>query len=532
MSSNHSGKDATCCAVSDSSLLASLKRGFLSDPLRQVIVSPEGGMSYATGYKLACALAVCLESEYGIKPGATVALSCGNVPYAPIVMAAVEACGARLAFLPDALNQNDISHCVGLVHPSLFIVNKTDYFHMVHSVAPNAKVLSVGVQGGNCLSVEGLASRRLSLGGAPNPSDRSSAAEYVVFSSGSTGFPKAILNKSSSFLFTGKAIRDALGIVSNDVIFVPVPIAHVFGIVSLYACLGAYATMAIMGKYLPDVACSFIETVGATVHMGVPTMYVRELRMNQDGEWNLASLRCGLVAGAGCPRKVFSEFQNRYGCRLILSYGMSETASALTIADLSWSAEMRATSDGGPLCGVEIMLDDASGEILCRTPAMMEGIILQDGSFDSGVDESGWLHTGDVGSIDECGRLSIVGRIKDIVIRGGVNIFPAEVERIYYDNSAISECCLCGYADAELGERTALAVIMRKGFERVSAYELRAYAKGRIEKGKIPDIVLKMDDFPRLTSGKIDKKKLKVRVNGILQRIGALSSIPERSGNA
>ena len=131
------------------------------------------------------------------------------------------------------------------------------------------------------------------------------------------------------------------------------------------------------------------------------------------------------------------------------------------------------------------------------------------------IDAEGWLHTGDVGWVDANNYVWVDGRVKDMIIRGGINIYPAEVENTYQDHPQIAECCLVGYPDPDLGERTCLCVIMNEGAD-LSAFALREYAKGLIEKCKIPDLVMKMDEFPRLGNGKIDKKALGAHVRSIL----------------
>lgn len=506
------------------SLLSYIEQGYYAHPSKRLVICMHESLSYVDAFYAANALAWYFQAAHGVVPGATVALSSPNVLFAPVVIAAVEACGARLALFPATLAKGDFSRLMSLVDPSLVIVAKEEHCRIVHELNPDVGIMSIGCAGGGFApSVEGIVEGFGAIAGARKPVDRSEKAEFVVFSSGSTGLPKAIVNQADSFAFTGSAIASALSITANDKVFVPVPMAHVFGVVCLYAVMGSCATIVTMAKFLPEEACALIEGTRATVHMGVPTMYVREHRMNQDRNWDLSSLRCGLVAGAGCPVSVFYDFENIYGCRLILSYGMSETASALTIAQTSWPLKERAVSDGFPIDGVRIRIDEKTGEIMCKTPTMMKGVIVEGGRFETGLDEEGWFHTGDIGFLDEKGRLSISGRIKDIIIRGGINIFPAEVERVYEGNPDVSECCLCGYPDSELGERTALAVTLRNASSAVTSLDLRSFAKGRIEKAKIPDIVIKVKDFPHLASGKIDKKQLKRQVLEELHRIGALN---------
>ncbi len=509
------------------SLLACLKRGYLEVPSKRMTVVPGGSISYADAYVQTCTLAFYLRTVCGIGPGKTVALSCPNVLRAPMAIAAVEACGARLALLPSSLAHADFAHFTSLVDPDLIIVATAEHCAMAHEMLPGVRLMSIGCRDVPVPCVDDVA-RGFAYGEeAMNAPILADQARYVVFSSGTTGLPKAIVNRTLSFAYNGICLRHALSFTDDDAAFVPVPIAHVFGIVGLYAVLGGLGTLVTMEKFIAEDACSLIENTCATLHLGVPTMYLRELRVNHSDIWNLSSLRTGVVAGASCPESVFFEYERRYGCKLMPSYGMSETSATLTVTDIDLPMDERAHTDGVAIKGAQIRIDAETGEILCKTPSMMEGIIKSDGTFEAGVDEDGWLHTGDVGELDENGSLRIIGRIKEMIIRGGINIFPAEIERIYQGHPDVSECCLTGYDDPELGERTALSVILRDGAD-VSSLELRSWAKGRIEKVKIPDIVLKMDDFPRLASGKIDKKALKRRVLDTLVKLGVVSQTSAR----
>ena len=501
------------------SLLACLKYGYRNTPSKRMTITPGGSISYADAFTQTCTLIHYFKTVCGIAPGKTVALSCPNLLRATLVIAAVEACGARLAFLPSTLARSDFEHYVSLVEPDLLIVATAEHCSMAHEVLSGVKLMSIGCRDVPVPCIDDVA-RGFAYGTeALKVSTLADQARYIVFSSGTTGQPKAIVNRALSFAYNGICLRRTLQFTAADIAFVPVPIAHVFGIVGLYAVLGGTGTLVTMEKFIPEDACALIEETKTTLHLGVPTMYLRELRVNREGVYDLSSLRSGVVAGANCPETLILDYERCYGCRLMPSYGMSETAATLTVCDINLPVETRASTVGVAIEGADIRIAPENNEILCKTPSMMEGIIRSDGTFDSGLDEEGWLHSGDVGEFDEYGRLRIIGRIKEMIIRGGINIFPAEVERVYQEHPDVSECCLMGYDDPELGERTALSVILRDGAA-VSSIELRSWSKGRIEKVKIPDIVLKMGDFPRLASGKIDKKALKRCVDKTLDSLG------------
>lgn len=503
------------------SLMSCLRRGFECAPSKRVIVTQNKTLSYAQAFNEAGVLAWYLRSAFGVEPGQTVVLSCPNLARAPIVLAATEMCGARLALLPAKLTQADYVNFVALVRPTVAVLSDPDHCAMACEVAPHVRVLSLGCRVTGMPCIDDVV-RNAVYGPMMEVPDMSDRAEFVVFSSGTTGLPKAIVNKSLSFAYNGIQLRRALAVTCDDVAFVPVPLAHVFGVVGMYAMLGGMGTVVSLEKYTPDDACQIIQSSRATLHLGVPTMFLRELRVNHDDSWDFTTLRSGIVAGSSCPESVFVEFEERYGCRLMPSYGMSETSATLTVADISLPVLQRARTDGYPILGAQIRILEGTGEVLCKSPSMMSGIIRPDGTFDVGVDEEGWLHTGDIAVPDGRGGIRISGRIKDMVIRGGINIFPAEVERVYAGHPDVSECCLVGYPDPELGERTAMCVVLRPECDDASS-DLRNYAKGRIEKVKIPDIVLKMDDFPRLASGKINKKQLHQDVLDTLKRIGAIA---------
>lgn len=481
--------------------------GYLHAPHKRMAVGVNESMTYAEAYRRANVLAWHLRRECGVGVGSMVGISSPNDLHVPVAMAAAQMCGANIVHLPPGLQDFEFERNVSLVPPDVFIVSSERTLAMVERFAPGKPTLMIGCTGGACLSVDEVSSHSLLGSGWEFPAVPAETT-IALYSSGSTGAPKAIVNYARSFSLNAVALRKALSLTPDDVIYVPVPFAHVFGIVGIYAAIVVGATLVTSAKYRPETALSLLSSTRATVHLGVATMFLRELRENADDEWDLTSLRAGLVAGAGCPASVLYDFEERYGCRIMQSYGMTETAATLTVTPLDTPVAVRVRTVGMAIEGAEVKLDPATGEVLCKTRSLMAGIVSERGVCKLELDEGGWLRTGDVGAIDEEGMLSVVGRIKDIVIRGGINIFPAEVEALYEGCPGVVESCLVGYPDPELGERTCLCVILEQG-STASSLELRQFAQGRTEKCRIPDIVMRLDDFPRLANGKINKNALK-----------------------
>lgn len=496
------------------SYIEGIREGYLHEPYKMLTVGSYESMTYADAYYRASALAKILHEKWGISPGKTVMFSSFNTCWFIVVFAAVQICGARIVLVPGGAQAIDYRGAIKLCKPDLAIVTRLEHDEILEEMTPNLPLASLSYTFKDTPRLEDLIAKAMNKGAFMHePLTRDT--DIVLFSSGTTGAPKPIIECSSHFQQSGVEQGKALNITQDDVCYVPVPFYHTYGVVSLYTAIETGCTVVTNVKYRPDESLSTIESMRTTLYFGVPTMYLRELAANEFNDWDVNSLRSGTVAGASCPQKVFEEYEQRYGCKLIQCYGMTETAATLTAGSLDDSLEKRATTVGKPVAGVEIGLLDSTKEIVCKTPSIMKGVIRPDGSIDPCLDDDGWFHTGDVGEFDPAGRLSITGRIKDMIIRGGINIFPAEVENVYQNNPAISTTCLVGYPDPELGERTCLCVVLNDGYD-PSSYELRSYAKGKVEKCKIPDVVLKMDDLPRLGNGKIDKKSLKDQVPKLL----------------
>lgn len=527
MSSQH----ATGLKTPPFSVARFICEGYEQDPFKQMVVGMNEGISYAEAYRRMVALANCLRREHGVVEGDTVMIAAPNiVPYFTLI-GAVQLVGATVALMSPTVERNEFAGIYDRVHPAVAIVSTEAHCRLAAECAPYTHVMTVTCLVDGVPSVERAWKGSAAWDGLAFDDD----PKFILFTSGSTGTPKAVQLRGSSFCRHAGELTRALQVQAGEVFFIPVPFAHVYGVVALHTALSHHATVATLVKYRPEQAMSLITSVHANVYLGVSTMYLRELRENQNGEWDLSCLRAGLVAGATSPLAVFEEYEKRYGATLVNSYGMTETAATLTVAELDDPLRERAASVGHPIEGAEVRTapleatgeglacpypvePDGSwrrGELVCKTPSLADGIIGEHGMVPGAIDAEGWLHTGDVGWVDANNYVWVDGRVKDMIIRGGINIYPAEVENTYQDHPQIAECCLVGYPDPDLGERTCLCVIMNEGAD-LSAFALREYAKGLIEKCKIPDLVMKMDEFPRLGNGKIDKKALGAHVRSIL----------------
>lgn len=506
----------------DYAFIRYFREGYIEQPFRQAFIGTEEAITYAEAYLRTKALVWYFEHELSIGPDSVVALASENVVDLPIIMAAAQVCGAMLVLCSPRAELVEYEAYARHVNPDVYIVFRPDACDWLADKFPDMKIVTLRCKHEGYPSIEGAISENRVAGMAHEPTMKGEA-HIVLFSSGSTGKPKAIVNRFSSFHHNGCIIAEGYRVTRDDVLYLPVPFFHSYGMIGLYTALPKGATIASIQKYHPESSLTLIETARVTVYFGVPTMYLREMRINEDDEWDLSSLRIAKIAGAPCPEAAAAEYERRYGCRMLPSYGMTEVAATTTMADYDAPLHVRAASVGKPIDGVQVKLDPETGELLCKSVAIMDGFLLDDGTLDPGVDEDGWFHSGDVAAQDEDGNYYITGRIKDIVIRGGVNIFPAEVENVYQQHEGVAESCMVGYPDPELGERTCLCVVEKEGHDE-SVVALRDYAKGRLEKCKIPDVVMKVDQLPRLTSGKTDKAALRKYVEQSIASSGRARS--------
>ncbi|MFF2353246.1 AMP-binding protein [Kitasatospora sp. NPDC058115] len=356
----------------------------------------------------------------------------------------------------------------------------------------------------------------------------------IQYTSGTTGFPKGATLSHRNILNNGYFVGELCGYTEADRICVPVPFYHCFGMVmGNLAALSHGACVVIPAPAFEPVAT--LRAVAAercTSLYGVPTMFIAELNDPGFAEHDLSSLRTGIMAGSPCPTEVMKQVVDRMGMRDVsICYGMTETSPVSTQTRAEDPLERRVSTVGrvGPHLEVKVADPQSGGTVPRGTPGELctRGYSVMLGYWDQpdrtaeAVDADGWMHTGDLAVMDEEGYLTITGRLKDMVIRGGENIYPREIEEFLYTHPDVQDVQVIGVPDAKYGEELMAWVRLRPGAPELTAEALRAYCAGRIAHYKVPRYVHLVDEFPMTVTGKIRKVEMRERAVGLLGLDGA-----------
>lgn len=350
----------------------------------------------------------------------------------------------------------------------------------------------------------------------------------IQFTSGTTGSPKGVTLTHHNILnngyFTGRAMR----LTEQDRICIPVPLYHCFGMVmGNLASVTLGTTMVYPGEgFDPLTTLRTIEQEKCTALYGVPTMFIAELDHPEFASFDLKSLRTGIMAGAPCPIEVMKRVNTEMNMREVtIAYGMTETSPVSFQSATDDPLERRVSTVGRIHPHVEVKVVDLEGRIvkrgergeLCtRGYSVMLGYWEESEKTADVLDANGWMHTGDLAVIDDEGYCNIVGRIKDMVIRGGENLYPREIEEFLYRHPKIQDVQVFGVADNRYGEELCAWVRVRSG-ETLSAEDVRAFCEGQIAHNKIPRYVEFVDEFPMTVTGKIQKFLMR---DAVEQRLG------------
>jgi fatty-acyl-CoA synthase len=338
----------------------------------------------------------------------------------------------------------------------------------------------------------------------------------MQYTSGTTGFPKGVMLSHRNILNNGFGIGERMKFTQEDRLCIPVPLFHCFGIVlGVLSLLTHGGTIVMLEEFDPLLALCAVHKEKCTAIHGVPTMFIAELNHPMFDIFDLSSLRTGIMAGSTCPIETMRDVMDKMNMAEITSvYGLTETSPGITQTSADDSLEMKATTVGRKYDDVEVKIVDPetneelppgeTGEICCRGYNVMKGYYKMPEKTLEVIDDDGWLHSGDLATVDENGYYTIVGRIKDMIIRGGENIYPREIEEFIFTIDGVRDVAVAGIEDEKYGEIVGAFIIKDDGID-LKEEDIRDYAISKIARYKVPKYVFFVEEFPLTTSGKIQK---------------------------
>lgn len=352
----------------------------------------------------------------------------------------------------------------------------------------------------------------------------------IQYTSGTTGYPKGATLSHHNILNNGYFVARTMNFTDKDRLIIPVPLYHCFGMVmGNLGCMTHGATMIYQSEgFDPLAVLQTAESEKATAIFGVPTMFIAELEHPDFNKFDLKSLRTGIMAGSPCPIEVMKKVQSLMNMTEVqIAYGMTETSPVSTQTKMGTSLEKQVSTVGQVLPHIEVkIIDETSGlvvplnepgEFCTRGYSVMLGYWNDEEKTNASIDDAGWMHTGDIAIMDEEGFVNIVGRIKDMIIRGGENIYPREIEEYLYSHPKISDVQVIGIPHAKFGEEV-MAWIKPKDGEVITEEEISEFCNGQIAHYKVPKYFKFTNDFPVTVTGKIrkvDMRKISIEELGL-----------------
>ena len=342
----------------------------------------------------------------------------------------------------------------------------------------------------------------------------------MQYTSGTTGFPKGVMLTHYNIINNGKSIGECMNFSNEDKLCIPVPFFHCFGLVlGIMASLTHGAAMVPLESYRPIDFLRAIDEEECTAIHGVPTMFIAALEHEEFDKFKFPKLRTGIMAGSPCPIKVMQLVVDKMGAKEItITYGQTEASPATTMTTIDDSLEIRVSTVGKAMPHVETKIIDPEtgetlgpnqqGEFCARGYNIMKGYYKMEDATAQAIDEDGWLHSGDLAMVDEDGYYKITGRIKDMIIRGGENIYPKELEEFMYSIHEVQDVQVIGVPSEQYGEEIMACIVVRQGMT-TTADAIKKIVGENMARHKVPSYVEFMDEFPMTASGKIQKYKLR-----------------------
>jgi fatty-acyl-CoA synthase len=472
----------------------------------------------------------------GVGPGEHVGVWATNSPAWVLVQFAAAYAGTVLVNINPAYRARELEYVLRQADiTTLFLTDRfknTDYFDTLAAALQPAgcprlrRVISI-----NTARREGMVRWEEFLATAADVPDaaldcRAAAVgpddvANIQYTSGTTGSPKGVMLTHRNLLMNAYYVGERMAFTADDRLCLPVPFYHCFG------CVMGTLMCAVHGSALvvPAEAFDALATLRAiqdehcTGVYGVPTMFLADLQHPRFGEFDLRSLRTGIMAGAPCPVALMRSVMDKMGAREItIAYGLTEASPVITQTRTADDVEHRVGTVGTPLPGVEVRLvkpgtvelvgPDESGELMARGHGIMKGYYNKPAETAAALTADGWLHTGDLARRTGDGYYRITGRYKDLIIRGGENVYPREVEEFLYSHPAVADVQVVGLPDEKFGEEVSAWIRLRPG-QAPAEDEIRAFCRGGLAHFKVPRYVVFVEEFPTTVSGKVQKYKLR-----------------------
>jgi len=485
-----------------------LSRSAGEHPDRAAIKLDDSELSYAALEEAAARLAGLLRAK-GVQPGDRVALMLPNVAYFPICYYGVLRLGAAVVPMNGLLKDREVAFHVGDSGARVLLA-----WHQFADAAREGAAQA----GAECVLVEPGEFEALLEHCAPAlvVTERSGDDTAVIlYTSGTTGTPKGAEITHSNLLRNVEVTVNLFGFDEHAITLGALPLFHAFGqTCALNATVAVGGCLTLVPRFDGGKALEVLERDRVTVFEGVPTMYAAMLHHADAGERDISALEVCVSGGAAMPVELMRAFEQKFGCQILEGYGLSETSPVASFNRRD--RERKPGSIGLPVDGVEMRIidDDAHevpqgdiGEVAIRGHNVMKGYWQLAAATAEAIDADGWFKTGDIAKVDEDGYFFIVDRKKDMVIRGGYNIYPREIEEVFYEHPDVHEAAVIGIPHEELGEEVAAAVALKPGADATSG-ELREFVKERVAAYKYPRHVWLVDELPKGPTGKILKREI------------------------
>ncbi len=472
----------------------------------------EIALPYSVMNQLSQKVAGLLRSK-GIEQGDRVCVMLPNVPHFPMVYYAILRLGAIVVPMNVLLTSREITHYMEDSGAKLILV-WNDFAEEAVTAGEEAGVEVQKVDPEPFLELVG-GSDPVEEMAEVRPDDTA----VVLYTSGTTGTPKGAELTHRNIGSNVESILGLFGPTEEDVAFGALPLFHIFGqTVSMNVAAKVGAQLTLLPRFDPVKALEIIERDKVTIFIGVPTMYAALLNTPDKDKYDISSLRLCVSGGAALPLEVLKAFEEEFGSPIIEGYGLSETSPVATFSRLDM--EQKPGTIGVPIDKVEVRLVDdegkvvgvgEKGELQVRGPNVMKGYWNMPEATASAIDPDGWFSTGDVATVDEDGYYSIVDRKKEMIIRGGYNVYPREIEEVLYEHPAVREVAVIGIEHPDLGEEVCAVISLKEG-ESATEDEIRSFAKERVAAYKYPRHIQIVNDLPKGPTGKIFKRGIDTSV--------------------